>query len=361
LVKNPYVLDRSACGSSSGTGSAIAASLAAVGVGTETAGSVTCPASINGLVGLKPTLGLVSRTHVVPISHNQDTPGPIGRSVADVAAMLNVIAGSDPNDPATRAADTHKRDYVRGLHDASLHGKRLGVLRYAIPSVGPAAGNVFDHAVALLRAQGAQIVEIADFKPHAGLDDAESTILLTDFKADLNAYLATTPPAVHTRTLADIIAFNRTDARELALFGQDLFIKANATTGLDDAKYLEALRMAHDASRRDGIDRLMTHDRLDALIAPTFGPASRIDVVDGDNIAGDAALLPAIAGYPHLTVPMGYVAGLPVGISFIGRAWSEGSLLELGAAYERAARVRRPPAYQASIESGPHTARLLDR
>ena len=360
LVKNPYTLDRSACGSSSGTGAAIAASLAAVGVGTETDGSVTCPSAINGLVGLKPTLGLISRTYVVPISHDQDTPGPIGRSVADVAVLLDAVAGSDPKDPATKDADAHKRDYVSALRGASLRGKRLGVLRYAVAPVGSAAGAVFGRAVALLRKQGAKIVELSDFKPNVALSDAELTVLLTDFKADLNAYLASTPPTVKARTLADLIAFNRTDARELRLFGQDLFVKANQTKGLDDPKYLEALRVCRRFSREEGIDLLMTRDRLDALIAPSYGPASRSDVVVGDDIAGSAASLPAVAGYPHLTVPMGYVTGLPVGISFIGRAWSESSLLALGAAYERASRIRRPPQYVASIESGPQTSRLLE-
>ena len=360
LVKNPYALDRSACGSSSGTGSAIAASLAAVGVGTETDGSITCPAAITGLDGLKPTLGLVSRAYVVPLSHDQDTPGPLGRSVADVAALLNVIAGSDPKDPATKDADSHKRDYLLGLRSASLKGKRLGVLRYAVASVGPSAGIVFDRAVALLRAQGAQIVELSDFKPNAALSDAELTVLLTDFKADLNAYLASTPPTVRTRRLSDLIAFNRADARELRLFGQDTFVKANETKGLKDPKYLDALRICRRFTRLEGIDRLIVRNRLDALIAPTEVPASRIDVVDGDNISGSAASLPAIAGYPHLTVPMGYVTGLPVGISFIGRAWSEASLLALGAAYERAAHARRRPNYEPSIESGPQTSRLLE-
>jgi amidase len=360
LVKNPYALDRTACGSSSGTGSAIAASLAAVGIGTETDGSVTCPAAINGLVGLKPTLGLVSRTYVVPLSHDQDTPGPLGRSVADVAALLSAIAGSDPKDPATKGADARKRDYVLALRGASLRGKRLGVLRYAVPSVGPAASAVFDRAVALLRAQGAQIVDLSDFKPNAGLGEAESTVLSTDFKADLNVYLSSTPPTVKTRTLSELIAFNRADARELRLFGQDTFVKANQTKGPTDPKYLDALRICRRYSRQEGIDRLMTRNRLDALIAPSYGPASRIDVVDGDDVSGGAGSLPAIAGYPHLTVPMGYVTGLPVGLSFIGRAWSEASLLELGAAYERAGHVRRPPNYLASIETGPQTSRFLE-
>jgi amidase len=359
LVKNPYALDRSACGSSSGTGSAIAASLAAVGVGTETDGSVTCPAAQNGLVGLKPTVGLVSRTNVVPISHTQDTPGPIGRSVADVAVLLNAIAGSDPRDPATKSADAHKKDYLAALRGASLAGKRLGVLRYAAASVGGPTEAVFERAVALLRARGATIVEISDYKPDRALGAAEFTVLTTDFKSDLNAYLASTPRAVRTRTLTASIAFDRADARELGLFGQDTFVTANATKGTTDPAYRSALRTCGRLARRDGIDRLLARYGLDALIAPSYGPASRIDVVDGDNGSGSIAQLPAVAGYPHLTVPMGYVAGLPVGISFVGRAWSEASLLALGAAYEHAAQERRPPNYVASVETTPEFARLL--
>lgn len=360
LVKNPYGLDRSACGSSSGTGAAVAASLAAAGVGTETDGSITCPASVMGLVGLKPTVGLVSRTYVVPISHDQDTPGPIGRSVADVAALLNVIAGSDPRDAATRDADRHKHDYLAALRTASLRGKRLGVLRYAADGASPSVAALFERAVALLRAQGAQIVELPDFKPNgSALGNLELTVLLTDLKSDLNAYLAATPAAVGTRTLADLIAFDKSDARGLRLFGQDLFEKAEATKGPSDVHY----RNARDAARRrtgpEGIDRLVARNHLDALIAPSYAPASRLDVVDGDNISGVVASLPAMAGYPHLTVPMGAVRGLPVGLSFIGRAWTEGSLLALGAAYERAAHERRPPSYVPSLEDATAVTKLL--
>jgi amidase len=360
LVKNPYALDRNACGSSSGTGAAIAASLAAVGIGTETDGSITCPAATNGLVGLKPTVGLVSRTYVIPVSHHQDTPGPMGRSVADVAALLTAIAGSDPKDPATAKADAHKQDYVLALRGASLRGKRLGVLRYAAAPLNPAVNAVFDHTVALLRANGAKIVEISDFKPETALSDAELTVLLADFKADLNAYLASTPATVKTRTLASLIAFNRADPEELRLFGQDLFEKAEATKGTSAPEYLKALQTCARATRSAGIDRLLSTRKLDALIAPSYGPAWRSDVVDGDNGSGVVATLAAVAGYPHLTVPMGYVSGLPIGISFVGGAWSEAKLLALGAAYESVSRARRPPGYVASIESSPNIAPLLE-
>jgi amidase len=247
LVKNPYSLDRNACGSSSGTGAAIAASFAAAGVGTETDGSVVCPSSLNGLVGLKPTVGLVSRTHVVPISHSQDTPGPMARSVGDVALMLTGMAGSDPADPATRDADAHVTDYFMAAADGTLRGKRIGVLRFATGRL-PQVDALFAAALATMRAQGATIVEIRDFKPDPHLGDDELLVLLTELKADLNAYLATTPPSVKTRTLAQLIAFNRADPRELSLFGQELFELAQKTKGLRDPAYLAA-RRTHSSMR----------------------------------------------------------------------------------------------------------------
>jgi amidase len=350
LVKNPYALDRSACGSSSGTGAAIAASLAAVGVGTETDGSVTCPSSINGLAGLKPTVGLVSRTHVVPISHTQDTPGPMGRSVSDIAALLTAMAGSDPADPATAKADAHKTDYVKALDGATLRGKRLGVLRYATGQL-PAVDGLFEKAIAFLKQRGATIVEIKTFKPDPALGDLEFTVLLYELKADLNAYLATTPATVKTRTLADVIAFDNDHDRESGLFDQDIFEKAQATSGLKAPKYLQARAKAKRLAGAEGIDMLLGKYKLDALIAPGDGPASRIDVVTGDHFTGGgAAQMPAVAGYPHLSVPMGLVDGLPVGLNFIGPAWSEAKLLQLGFAYEQAARARIAPQYVPSVE-----------
>lgn len=352
LVRNAYVLDRNACGSSSGTGAAIAASLAAVGVGTETDGSVTCPAAFGALAGLKPTVGLVSRTRVVPISHSQDTPGPMGRSVEDIAILLTAMAGSDPADPATAQADAHKTDYAAALSGASLKGKRLGVLSFATGLV-PEEDALFDQAVDLLRAQGAEVVELKDYKPPESLGEDELLVLMTELKADLNAYLATTPAAVKTRTLADVIAFNRADPRELTLFGQELFEQAQETKGLDDPAYLKARADSLRQAGAEGIDKLLTDNRLDALIAPSFGPAYRVDVVTGDHDTGSSSSLPAIAGYPHLTVPMGQVRGLPVGISFIGPAWSDAKILALGYAYEQASKARRPPQYLPSIEDTP--------
>ena len=360
LVKNPYALDRNACGSSSGTGAAVAADLAAAGVGTETDGSVTCPSAINGLVGLKPTVGLVSRTHIVPISHSQDTAGPMARTVADAAALLTVMAGSDAADPVTGDADRHRADYVAALRGASLRGKRLGVLRYAA-DVSPPEQALFEEALSTLRAQGAEIVDIADYRPPGSLGDDEFKVLMTELKADLNAYLATTSPArVPTRSLADVISFNSATPRELALFGQDEFTTAQATAGLSDPAYLKARAASLRAAGEDGIDKLMTQHRLDALIAPTTGPTWKSDAVDGDHVEGEGATsLAAVAGYPHLTVPMGYVRGLPVGLSFISGAWREAELLQLGYAYEQASHLRRPPTFTPSIETSAEVAPLL--
>ena len=351
LTKNPYALDRNACGSSSGAGAAIAASLAAAGVGTETDGSITCPASLNGLVGLKPTVGLVSRTHIVPISHSQDTAGPMTRSVEDAAILLTAMAGSDPADAATAEADAHKSDYVAALSHASLNGQRLGVLGYA--SLSPRVNAVFADAVSKLKAAGAAVIEIDDFKPPEGLSQLEQTVLLTELKADLNAYLASTPAAVKARTLADLIAFNQATPRELVLFGQDLFEQAEATKGLNDTAYVKARAESLRAAGPDGIDKLIAAHRLDALIAPSYGPAWRIDVAAGDRGSGRSSTLAAIAGYPHLTVPMGEVRGLPVGLSFIGPAWSEAKLLALGYAFEQATHARKPPTYAPSLEETP--------
>ena len=359
LVKNPYVLDRSPCGSSSGTGTAIAASLAAAGVGTETDGSVVCPSAMAALAGLKPTLGLVSRTHVVPISHSQDTPGPMARSVEDAAILLTALAGADPADPATAEADAHRHDYAAALAGASLKGKRLGVLSYAT-GLAPETDAAFDAAVALMKAEGADVIELKDFKPAEGLGDNETTVLMTELKVDLNAYLATTPPTVKTRTLADVITFNKATARELVLFGQESFEKAEATKGLDDPAYIKARAEALKAAGADGIDKLVADNHLDALIAPTYGPASRIDVVDGDRIGCRSSRLAAIAGYPHLTVPMGTVMGLPVGLSFLGPAWSEPRLLGYGYAYEQAAKATVTPRFLPSIEGVAPVAPLLE-
>jgi amidase len=352
LCRNPYALDRSAGGSSSGTGSAIAASLAAAGVGTETDGSVTCPSSFAALVGLKPTVGLVSRTQVIPISASQDTPGPMARSVADAAILLAAMAGSDPADPVTAQADAHRGDYLAALEGASLAGKRLGVLSYAA-RLAPSVDAVFAAAVATLKAAGAEVVDIEGFEPPHGFGKDEMTVLLTELKAGLNDYLATTPSQVSCRTLAEVIAFNAGSEREPALFGQDLFEQAEATAGLADPAYLKARADGLKMAGEDGLARLIADHRLDALIAPSYGPAWRFDAALGDHGWGSASRLPAIAGYPHLTVPMGQTRGMPLGLSFIGLPWTEAALLALGHAFEAVAQARRAPTYRASLEAEP--------
>jgi amidase len=348
-TRNPYALDRSACGSSSGSGSAAAASLAAAAIGTETDGSVTCPATIAGLVGLKPTVGLVSRTHVVPISHTQDTAGPMTRTVRDAALLLGVMAGSDPADPATARADAHATDYLAGLKPDALKGARIGVMRFAA-GFHPETERVFEKALATLAAAGATLVDIAKFP---GEEDAigplEHLVLLTELKADLGAYLATTDPArVSSRSLADLIAFNKAHAEaEMPLFGQELFEAAQKTGGLADPAYVEARSKAHRLAGPEGIDAMLAANHVSVLVAPTLGPSWLIDPVLKDRfVGGGAGGPPAVAGYPHLTVPMGLVDGLPVGLSFIGPAWSDGALLAYGYAFEQAADARRPPEYR---------------
>lgn len=345
LTRNPYALDRNPCGSSSGSGAAAAASLAAIAIGTETDGSITCPSSVNGLVGIKPTVGLVSRTHVVPISHSQDTAGPMGRSVADVAAVLTVIAGSDPDDAATAEADGHRTDYVAALDANALAGRRIGVVRF-MAGFHPGVDALFDRAIAHMREAGAEIVEITE-RPASmsAVGQGELTILLAELRSDLNAYLATTPDAVRTRTLADVIAFNAATPAETALFGQDLFEQAEATQGVEGADYRAALASAAPAARA-AIDEMMRVNRVDALVAPTLGAAWTTDIVNGDHyVGGGASQLPAVSGYPHVTVPMGQIGGLPVGLSMFAEAWSEAKLLSFAYAYEQRARARTPPRY----------------
>ncbi len=354
-ARNPYAFDRNTCGSSAGSGAAGAASLAAATIGTETDGSVTCPSAINGLVGLKPTVGLVSRTHIVPISHSQDTAGPMARCVADAAAILAVIAGADPADPATAAADAKKTDYLAVLRPDALKGVRIGVLRYA-SDFHPETTRVFEQALAALTAGGATLVEIKAFPGDHDIGKLEHLILMTELKADLNSYLATTAAQqVSTRTLADLIAFDKAHAdREMPLFGQELFVEAEGTKGLDDPDYLKAEADAHRFAGPEGIDKMLTDNQVSVLVAPTLGPTWLIDPVLKDRfVGGGAGQAPAVAGYPHLTVPMGLVDGLPVGLSFIGAAWSDAQLLAYGYAYEQASHARRPPRYlpTAAIEN----------
>ena len=344
-TRNPYDPARTPCGSSSGSAAAVAVGLAPAAIGTETDGSITCPASVNGVVGFKPTVGLVSRTHIVPISHSQDTAGPITTTVEDAAIVLTAIAGSDPLDPATAEADTRKVDYRAALDAGSLQGARLGVMRFLLPNYSAETRAEFERALANLRAAGAEIVEITEapenFRQIGGW---ELTVLLTELKHDLNLYLASTDPAqVRTRTLADVIAFNAAEPRETVLFGQELFELAEATGGLSDPAYVEARARSFQAAGPDGIDRMMAIHELVALIAPTTSRAWTNDPDDDDDGQGSASRLAAVAGYPHLTVPMGFDRGMPVGISFIGGKWDDARILSLGHAYERRTGERRPP------------------
>jgi amidase len=356
-TRNPWALDRNACGSSSGSGAAVAAGLVRMAVGTETDGSVTCPAAINGVVGLKPTVGLVSRTHIVPISHSQDTAGPIAASVREAAILLTAMAGSDPADSATAEADKRKTDYAALLDANSLKGKRIGVMRFAS---GFGTDAAFETALAVLRERGATLVEIKKFDD-SGIGNNELTVLLTELKADLGTYLKGSPAPIPVRSLADVIAFDKAHARqEMALFDQGTFEQAQKAKGLDDPAYKKARAASFNAAGPNGIDRLLKPYRLVALVGPTMPPAWLIDAVNGDQSAGGGAgSLAAVAGYPHLTVPMGLVRGLPVGLSFIGPKWSEARLLSLGYAYEQARGPFPTPKFYRSIEESPDIAPLL--
>jgi amidase len=357
-TRNPWALDRDPCGSSSGSGSVVAAGIVDFAIGTETDGSVTCPASINGIVGLKPTVGLVSRTFIVPISHSQDTAGPMTGSVRHAAELLTVIAGSDPADPATKGADAHKTDYAAALDPNSLRGKRIGVMRFAsTEQIDPA----FEAALAVLRRQGAILVDIKKFDDSV-VGRNEFPVLLTELKADMAKYLQGSPAPIGVRTLADLIAFNKAHAaQEMPLFGQEIFEQAEKTKGLDDPAYRKARKTSFEAAGPNGIDKLLKDNNVVALVGPTAGPAWKIDAVNGDQFSGGGAgNLAAVAGYPHLTVPMGLVKGLPVGLSFMGPKWSEALLLSLGYAYEQARGPFPRPALIPSIETSPAIAPALE-
>jgi amidase len=358
-TRNPHALDRTPCGSSSGSAAAVAAGMVPAAIGTETDGSITCPAAINGIVGMKPTVGLISRRHIVPISHSQDTAGPMTRTVRDAALLLAAMAGTDPQDPATAEADQHREDYAARLTLDALQGKRIGVLRFAS---GFGTDEPFEEALRTLGAQGATLVEIRKFSGMPEIRRNELILLFADLKHDLNAYLATTPPAVKTRTLAGLIAFDEAHAdAEMPFFGQDVFELAEATTGIDTDAYRAAREISLRMARAEGIDRLLGENDVVALVGPTMPAAWLIDSVNGDLItSAGAGSLPAVAGYPHLTVPMGQVRGLPVGLSFIGPKWSDGLILSLGYAYEQASQKRLEPHFLQSIDAETEAPRHLE-
>lgn len=350
LTKNPHALSRNSCGSSSGSGAAVAASLAPLAIGTETDGSITCPAGVNGVVGFKPSVGLVSRTFIVPISHSQDTAGPMTLTVRDAAAVMSVIAGSDPADPATAESDARKADYLAALSPDALKGKRIGVLRDRIGGRAD-LGALFDAALKTMADAGATIVEIEDSRSGLdGLGDAELEILLTELKADLAAYLAALPAKDGPKSLADLIAFNKANPEELRWFDQSLFELAETKGGLDGPAYIAAKAKAARLAGPEGIDRLLKEHSVDFLVGITNGPAWTSDLVNGDHYSGPSvSQLPAVAGYPHLTVPMGAVEGLPIGLSIIGAKWRDADVLAAGHAYELLSKKRVAPTYRTDM------------
>jgi amidase len=348
-TQNPYVLDRNPCGSSSGSGAATAANLCAVAVGTETDGSVVCPASANGLVGIKPTLGLISRSGIIPIAHSQDTAGPMARTVRDAAILLSALAGIDPRDSATAAgAGKAASDYTKFLDPHGLRGARIGVARKYF-GANDAQDQLMNNLIDAMKRQGAEIIDPADLPTHGKFDKTELVVLLYELKADLNAYLTTRPGA--PASLKDVIEFNEANRdKEMPYFGQDLFTKAEAKGPLSDKEYTDALEANHRLSRQEGIDAVMDQFHLDAIMAPTAGPAWLTDLVDGDHDLGGSSNAAAVAGYPDITVPAGFVSGLPVGISFFGRAWSEPVLLKIAYSFEQTIQARRPPRFLPTLK-----------
>ncbi|HEX6559247.1 MAG TPA: amidase [Longimicrobiales bacterium] len=349
--RNPYVLDRNPCGSSSGTGAAVSANLAALGVGTETDGSIVCPSNANGLVGIKPTIGLVSRSGIIPISHNQDTAGPMARTVTDAALLLSALSGIDATDQATLQSRARSiADYTQFLDAGGLKGARIGVARARFFGYSEETDALVNAAIDAMKQAGAVIVDPADI-PHVGeYDDSEFTVLLYDFKADLEAYLRQRGATTTMKTLNDLIAFNEQNKeRELPYFQQEIFHQAQAKGPLSSKEYVDALGKNLQLSRAEGIDAVMAQHKLDALVAPTGSPAWPTDLINGDHFLGASSTPAAVAGYPSISLPVGYSFGLPVGISFIGRAWSEGILIKLAYALEQTLHVRRKPDFRPTL------------
>ena len=350
--RNPYILDRNPCGSSSGSASAVSANLAAAAIGTETDGSVVCPSHACGIVGIKPTVGLVSRSGIIPLSHTQDTAGPMARTVRDAALILGSLTGVDPSDPATSASvDRTLGGYTSFLDPAGLSGTRIGVAR-AYAGFHEEVDGLFEDALAAMRSEGAEIIDPANPGSIRDMGAPEWEVLLYEFKADLNAYLSQLGPEAPVRSLQEIIEFNeRESARQMPWFGQEILLLAQEKGPLTEKPYLEALATARSLAGEKGIDEIMNRYRLDALVAPTGGPAWVTDLVNGDHFAGSSSEPAAIAGYPNITVPGGFVHGLPVGLSFFGRAWSEPTLLRIAYAFEQATRARQAPDFLPSLDS----------
>jgi amidase len=352
--RNPYATDRTPSGSSSGSGGAAAASYCAAAVGTETDGSVTSPAAACSLVGMKPTIGLVSRSGIIPIAHSQDTAGPMARTVTDAAILLGALAGADPRDAATRASRVAPNtDYTRFLDANGLRGARIGVARKRYTGYSAHADAAFESALRMMKDRGAVLVDPADIVTAGQFDDAEFEVLLYEFKADLHAYLHDLPPGSRVRTLDDLIAFNRAHAHEeMPYFGQEIFEMAAKKGSLSNPAYQAALAKCRDLSRTKGLDATFRKHRLDALVAPTQGPPALIDLVNGEASGGSSTSPCAVAGYPAITVPMGYAFGLPLGLTFMGAAWAEPVLLKLAFAFEQATKVRRAPRFLSTAELG---------
>ncbi|HVR26066.1 MAG TPA: amidase [Candidatus Polarisedimenticolia bacterium] len=353
LTKNPYALDRNPCGSSSGSGAGVSANLCAAAIGTETDGSIVCPSSSNGIAGIKPTVGLVSRGGIIPISHSQDGAGPMCRTVRDAAIMLGALTGVDARDSATEnSRGKSLTDYARFCDPDGLKGARIGVARKYL-GFNDAVDALMEQSLDAMKRQGATLIDPADIETLGKFDESELLVFMYELKADLNAYLATLGPHAPVRTLKEIIDFNdRNRQQEMPYFGQDLFLKAEAKGPLTEKAYLDALEKNHQFARTDGIDATMDKHHLDAIVAPSGGPAWITDLVNGDHVAGGSSNAAAVAGYPNINVTAGFISGLPVGISFFGRAWSEPTLIRLAFAFEQTVKARHSPRFLSTVGAG---------
>lgn len=351
LTKNPYALDRNPCGSSSGSGAGVSANLCAAAIGTETDGSIVCPSSSNGITGIKPTVGLVSRSGIIPISHTQDGAGPMCRTVRDAAILLGALVGIDPEDAATAESNGKSHsDYTEFLDANGLRGARIGVVRKSYFGFNDAVDALIEQSLDAMKKQGATLVDPANIATLGKFDESELTVFMYELKADLNSYLARLGPSAPVRTLKDIIDFNDRNAqKEMRYFGQDLFLKAEAKGPLTTKEYVDALQKNRQLARTEGIDALMNKHSLDALVAPTGGPAWLTDLINGDHVAGGSSSAAAVAGYPNINVTAGFLFGLPIGISFFGRAWSEPTLIKFAYAFEQTTQTRQAPRFLRSV------------